>query len=185
MRSVHFSAFPLYAFIFMFLQIKITCALEWFFPCMFHSPFSFKSKLQQKAVLHSVHLNVFSPVCFILHSSFSFKLRLHLKQCCIVWTWMIFPVSFILCVLYNQNFKSKQFCIAKLNAFPLYVSFFIFFQIQIEQKALLQIVYLNAFSPEWYLLFFWFFLNQNYKSKQCCTRTVCTWMIFPLPVCFG
>ena len=115
------------------------------FPCIFYS------FLLLKVVLHSVHLNAFSPV------------------------------SFILCVLSNQNYKSKQFfrvCSRMLSL--LYVSFFNFFQIRITTKSSFADCVLECFFPASFILHF--LVNQYSKSKQCCM--VCPWTIFPLYVSF-
>ena len=135
----------------------------------------FQIRFKQKAVLQSVHLNAFSPVCFILHVIWN--QNYDKKQFCRVCPWMLFPlyISFIffklrfqqksvlqilhLNILFLVFFPKKLQKQARLhsvhfNAFPLYVLISMLFQIKIQQKAVLQSLHLNVFPPVFFILHF-------------------------------
>ena len=147
----------------------------WMFFLLYVSLFIFfQIEIKQKAVLQSVHLNAFSPVCFILHF---FQIRITTKSsfACRLCTWMLFPLYVSLFIFFQSKIKQKAVlqsahlnafspCVFKqkaalqsvhLNAFfPCVYHSSFSFKLELQQKAVLQSVHLNAFSPVCFTLHF-------------------------------
>ena len=137
---------------------------------------SYKSKLQKQVVLQSVHLNDFSPVCFTLH--FLSYQNYHKKQFCRLFTWMFFPVSFILSFLSNQNAVLQS---VHLNGFsPLCFNLQVFSNWNYNKKQFCKVCTRMLFP-----CMFW--LKYLFKSKLQETEyyRVYTWLLFLLHIFFG
>jgi len=156
----------------------------------------FQIKIQQKAVLQSLHLNAFPPVFFFLY--FLSILICNKKQFCRVCTLLLFPLhvsfsysfnirlqkkqfsdcaleSFILSILSNQNYKSKKGCIVcTWMLFPLHVLFFMLFEIKITAKSSFLECVLECF---FHCIFHSsLFSNSDFNKNQFCR--FCTWIFY-------